>query len=221
MVAGHGRVVPAAAAQTPRRRLPSGWPHGRAPHQDLHPDRRRRHHRARRLQPGRARPTVRLAAYADTDEANAALGVAVTVGGLAERRGRALRQVQNDLFDVGADLCTPIVAEPEVPAAAGHRGLRRRAWRAGATSSTPSLPKLDSFILPGGTPGAAYLHVARTVARRAERSLGAAARPTPSAPTRSPRSTSTGSPTCCSSSAGWPTRDGDVLWQPGGAPAPG
>ncbi len=52
---------------------------------------------------------VRLAAYADTDECNAAIGVAVTVGGLAEEVLAPLRQVQNDLFDVGADLCNPIV----------------------------------------------------------------------------------------------------------------
>src|SRR4051794_9531559 len=63
---------------------------------------------------------VRLAAYADTDEANAAIGVAVTVGGLAEDVVGPLRQVQNDLFDVGADLCTPIVdgvggKKPEYP----------------------------------------------------------------------------------------------------------
>ena len=64
---------------------------------------------------------VRLAAYADTDEANAALGVAVTVGELAEELVGPLRQVQNDLFDVGADLCTPIVAGPPISAAAGHR----------------------------------------------------------------------------------------------------
>ena len=70
---------------------------------------------------------VRLAAYADTDECNAAIGVAVTVGGLAEEVLAPLRQVQNDLFDVGADLCNPIVDGPEVPAAAGDRGLRHAA----------------------------------------------------------------------------------------------
>jgi len=55
---------------------------------------------------------VRLAAYADTDEANAAIGVAVTVGGLADKVRTPLRQVQNDLFDVGADLCTPVRPDP-------------------------------------------------------------------------------------------------------------
>src|SRR5205823_950677 len=58
---------------------------------------------------------VRLAAYADTDECNAALGVAVTVGGLSPEILAPLAQIQNDLFDVGADLCSPIVPDPEYP----------------------------------------------------------------------------------------------------------
>jgi cob(I)alamin adenosyltransferase len=120
---------------------------------------------------------VRLAAYADTDECNAALGVAVTVGGLGEKVLEPLRQVQNDLFDVGADLSTPIVAreggkEPEYPPLriTDAYVTRLEGW---CDAFNEELPKLDSFILPGGTPGAAYLHVARTVARRAERSAWA------------------------------------------------
>jgi cob(I)alamin adenosyltransferase len=113
---------------------------------------------------------ARLAAYADTDEANAAIGVAVTVGGLPERVVDPLRQIQNDLFDVGADLCTPIVENPEYPPLRVTEGYvtRLEGW---CDEFNPELPKLNSFILPGGTPGAAYLHVARTVARRAERSV--------------------------------------------------
>jgi cob(I)alamin adenosyltransferase len=120
---------------------------------------------------------VRLAAYADTDEANAALGVAVTAGGLPEEILVPLRQVQNDLFDVGADLCTPITpqddpAQPKYPPLRITDGYvtRLEGW---CDAFNEGLPKLDSFILPGGTPGAAYLHVARTVARRAERSVWA------------------------------------------------
>ncbi|ALE72398.1 Cob(I)yrinic acid a,c-diamide adenosyltransferase [Pseudonocardia sp. EC080610-09] len=114
----------------------------------------------------------RLAAYADTDEANAAIGVAVTVGGLAERVADPLRQIQNDLFDVGADLCAPIVENPEFPPLRITEGYvtRLESW---CDEFNPELPKLNSFILPGGTPGAAYLHVARTVTRRAERSVWA------------------------------------------------
>src|SRR6185312_10055486 len=107
--------------------------------------------------------------YADTDEANAAIGVAVTVGGLAEDVLGPLRQVQNDLFDVGADLCTPIVENLEYPPLRVTEAYvtRLEGW---CDAFNADLPKLASFILPGGTPGSAYLHVARTVARRAERS---------------------------------------------------
>jgi cob(I)alamin adenosyltransferase len=120
---------------------------------------------------------VRLAAYADTDECNAALGVAVTAGGLAEEVLVPLRQVQNDLFDVGADLCTPITS-PDDPTHPKYPPLRitddyvsrLEGW---CDAFNERLPKLDSFILPGGRPGAAYLHVARTVTRRAERSVWA------------------------------------------------
>ena len=120
---------------------------------------------------------VRLAAYADTDECNAALGVAVTVGGLTEELRTPLRQVQNDLFDVGADLSTPIVAPGDL-AQLKYQPLRitedyvtrLEHW---CDAFNERLPKLNSFLLPGGTPGAAHLHVARTVARRAERSVWA------------------------------------------------
>jgi cob(I)alamin adenosyltransferase len=115
---------------------------------------------------------VRLAAYADTDECNAALGVAVTVGGLSPEILAPLAQIQNDLFDVGADLCAPIVANPEHPPLriTEQYVTRIEGW---CDAFNEDLPKLASFILPGGTPGGAYLHVARTVTRRAERSVWA------------------------------------------------
>ena len=96
---------------------------------------------------------VRLAAYADTDEANAAIGVAVTVGGLAEDVLGPLRQVQNDLFDVGADLCTPDrAAIPQYPPlrVTEEYVTRLEGW---CDAFNADLPKLASFILPGGTPG--------------------------------------------------------------------
>ena len=173
---------------------------------------------ARRLQPG---PQDRLAAggLRRHRRGNAAIGVAVTVGGLSEAVLGPLRQVQNDLFDVGADLCTPIVAGPAVPAAAGHRGLRRPGWRAGATSSTRTCPKLDSFILPGGTPGAAYLHVARTVTRRAERSVWALleADPERTNPLTATYLNRLSDLLFILGRVANP--DGDVLWQPGGRAA--
>ena len=116
---------------------------------------------------------VRLAAYADTDEANAAIGVAVTVGGLAEDVVGPLRQVQNDLFDVGADLCTPIVPDLQYPPLRVTEAYvtRLEGW---CDRFNDDLQPLRSFLLPGGEVGAAALHVCRTVARRAERAAWAA-----------------------------------------------
>ncbi|HWM04831.1 MAG TPA: cob(I)yrinic acid a,c-diamide adenosyltransferase [Actinophytocola sp.] len=110
----------------------------------------------------------RLAAYADVDEANAAIGVAVATGGLADELVEVLRAVQNDLFDVGADLCAPVVPDPKYPPLriTEEYITRLEEW---CDDFNARLAKLASFILPGGTPGAALLHVARTVTRRAER----------------------------------------------------
>ena len=119
-----------------------------------------------------AKTDVRVAAYADSDETNAALGVALALGQLPEPIAAVLRHVQNDLFDVGADLCTPIVPDPEYPPLRVTEDYvtRLEGW---CDDFNEQLPKLASFILPGGTPGAALLHVARTVSRRAERSTWA------------------------------------------------
>jgi cob(I)alamin adenosyltransferase len=115
---------------------------------------------------------LRLKAYADVDETNAHIGVALTLGDLDDDVRRVLTTVQNDLFDVGADLCAPIVPDAEYPPLRVEERYitRLEAW---CDEFNEGLPKLSSFILPGGTPGAAYLHVARTVARRAERSVWA------------------------------------------------
>jgi cob(I)alamin adenosyltransferase len=115
----------------------------------------------------------RLHAYADVDEANAHIGLALTVGGLDDEVVGVLTRVQNDLFDVGADFCTPVVAEPEFPPLRIEPDYveRLEGW---CDHFNEDLPKLRSFILNGGTPGAAHLHVARTVVRRAERSAWAA-----------------------------------------------
>ena len=111
----------------------------------------------------------RLVAYADTDETNSSIGVAVTCGALREDVRAVLFRIQNDLFDVGADLCTPLAASYDYPP------LRvQDVWvdqlEADCDRFNDELEKLRSFILPGGTAGSAYLHVARTVTRRAERS---------------------------------------------------
>lgn len=116
---------------------------------------------------------TRLAAYADVDETNAQIGVALALGELEEDVRSVLTRVQNDLFDVGADLCTPVVAEPAHPPLRITQEYvdRLEGW---CDSYLEPLEPLRSFILNGGTPAAALLHVARTVARRAERAAWAA-----------------------------------------------
>ncbi len=114
----------------------------------------------------------RVAAYADCDETNAVIGVALALGAVPEPIAAVLRAVQNDLFDVGADLCTPIDPEPKYPPlrVTASYVQRLEGW---CDEFNDALPKLASFILPGGTPAAALLHHARTIARRAERSAWA------------------------------------------------
>ena len=114
----------------------------------------------------------RLVAYADVDEANSAIGVALALGGLPDEIATLLRGVQNDLFDVGADLCVPVVDDPPYePLRVTDAQVER--LEAACDEFNPRVPKLDSFLLPGGTPGAALLHQARTIVRRAERSTWA------------------------------------------------
>ncbi|HZP54927.1 cob(I)yrinic acid a,c-diamide adenosyltransferase [Actinocrinis sp.] len=115
----------------------------------------------------------RLIAYADVDEANSAIGVAVALGGLPAEITTVLLRIQNELFDVGADLCNPVVEKPEFPPLRVEQQDVDRLER-DCDRFNEDLPKLRSFILPGGTPGAALLHVARTVTRRAERSAWSA-----------------------------------------------
>ena len=116
---------------------------------------------------------TRLAAYADVDEANSHLGVALALGTLPDDVVKVLTHVQNDLFDVGADLSCPVVENPKHPPLRVEPDYidRLEQW---CDRYNESLEKLRSFILPGGTQAAAALHVARTVTRRAERSAWAA-----------------------------------------------
>lgn len=115
----------------------------------------------------------RLHAYADVDEANAQIGLALAMGELDDDVVAILTVIQNDLFDVGADFCTPVVADPAYPPLRIEQGYvdRLEGW---CDTYNDDLPALRSFILNGGTVGAAHLHVARTVVRRAERSAWAA-----------------------------------------------
>ena len=114
----------------------------------------------------------RVAAYGTVDEANAAIGVAKL-----HAKGKAaamLARIQNDLFDLGADLCTPEAPDPKHPPLRIAQAQVDRLERE-IDAMNASLKPLDSFTLPGGSPAAAHLHLARTVARRAERLIAALA----------------------------------------------
>jgi len=119
----------------------------------------------------------RIEAYGAVDELNAQLGVALNAPDLPDRYRDWLRQVQNDLFDVGADLSVPPGGERErLRVSAGQTEWLERA----CDEVNASLEPLRSFVLPGGTPAASALHVCRTVCRRAERralALGSEANP--------------------------------------------
>ena len=108
----------------------------------------------------------RIEAYGTVDELNAQLGVTLAQGGLNERTTRWLQRVQNDLFDVGADISVPEGGERERLRVVAEQTK----WLEEACDeANAQLPALKSFVLPGGTPAAAQLHVCRTVCRRAER----------------------------------------------------
>src|SRR4051794_30902777 len=117
-----------------------------------------------------AKTDARLIAYADVDEANSVTGVARPPEPRAQRVAELLRSIKNDLFDVGADLSTPITPDPKFPPLRVTPAYTER-LEAACDEHNATLPKLDSFILPGGTPAAALLHQARVVVRRAERSV--------------------------------------------------
>ncbi len=157
----------------------------------------------------------RLVAYADTEEANAAIGVALALGAPSGEISEVLRQVQNDLFDVGADLATPVVVEPRYPPLRVTQGYVDRLERWCDTFNA-RLEPLNSFILPGGTVLAALLHTARTVTRRAERSAWGQIE-------ASPKDTNTVPATYLNRLSDLlfilcrvANPDGDILWKPGG-----
>jgi cob(I)alamin adenosyltransferase len=117
----------------------------------------------------------RVEAYGTVDELNATIGVALLAPGLSRQFAEWLRRVQNDLLDVGADLSVPAPDEPDEDS--GERARERlrvgpdyTEWLEHACDEVnATLEPLRSFVIPGGTPAAAHLHVCRTVCRRAER----------------------------------------------------
>lgn len=137
-----------------------------------------------------AKDSARVESYGTVDEANATLGVAVVI---SERGGAAsptadlaevLRSIQHDLFDAGADLCTPIDAAEKPGVALRITPAQIERLEKLIDRYNEPLPALTSFVLPGGTELAAALHVARTVTRRAERLVVTLARQEPAQTSR-------------------------------------
>ncbi len=157
----------------------------------------------------------RLGAYADVDEANSAIGVALALGGLPDDVATLLRRVQNDLFDLGADLSTPVVPDPAYPPLRVLPSYTARLEQA-CDHYNAGLAKLNSFILPGGTAGAALLHVARTTVRRAERSAWALLEAEPERTSKEPALYLNRLSDLLFILSRVANPDGDVLWQPGG-----
>ena len=157
----------------------------------------------------------RVRAYADCDETNASLGVTIALGNLDPDVVAILTRIQNDLFDAGADLATPIV--PDL----GYEPLRvlpaytaqLEAW---CDEYNERLTKLNSFILPGGTPGAALLHHSRTLARRAERSAWTLYEADPEHTNREAITYLNRLSDLLFILARGANPEGDVLWKPGG-----
>jgi cob(I)alamin adenosyltransferase len=160
----------------------------------------------------------RLVAYADCDEANSAIGVAIALGQPDAEIADALRQIQNDLFDAGADLSTPVVENPKYPPLRVTQSYidRLEGW---CDKYNEPLPALNSFVLPGGTPLSALLHVARTVVRRAERSAWAAVDSAPDQVNVLPAKYLNRLSDLLFILSRVANPDGDVLWKPGGGAA--
>jgi cob(I)alamin adenosyltransferase len=162
----------------------------------------------------------RLVAYADCDEANSTIGVAVALGQPAQEIGAVLQQIQNDLFDAGADLSTPVIENPQYPPRRITQPYidRLERW---CDDYNEALPALNSFVLPGGSPLSALLHVARTVVRRAERSAWAAVDAAPETVSTLPAKYLNRLSDLLFILARAANPEGDVLWKPGGGvPAP-
>jgi cob(I)alamin adenosyltransferase len=170
----------------------------------------------------------RVEAYGDVDEANSAIGLALATQELPDEVAAVLRSIQNEMFDLGADLSNPLrpVADDSRPPLRVTQDYvdRLEAWcdRFGDT-----LPALTSFILPGGSLGAAQLHVARTITRRAERASWVAAEhygTDPVADAETPGGINLAAITYLNRLSDLlfivirvvNGRDGDILWVPGG-----
>ncbi|WP_328812404.1 cob(I)yrinic acid a,c-diamide adenosyltransferase [Rhodococcus sp. NBC_00297] len=157
----------------------------------------------------------RVVAYAECDELNAALGLVLAVGSPPEGVATVLRRIQNDLFDAGADLSTPIQENPKYPPlrVTPEYVTRLETW---CDEFNDTLAPLTSFVLPGGTAASAFLHQARTVARRAERAAWAAVEAHPETTGPLPATYLNRLSDLLFILGRVTNPDGDILWKPGG-----
>lgn len=114
---------------------------------------------------------IRVEAYGSIDETNAALGLARLHSAADSELDAMLMRIQNDLFDLGADLATPERDPPPTWEALRIEPAQVQRLEREIDAMNASIPPLDSFVLPGGSPLSAYLHLARTICRRAERQI--------------------------------------------------
>lgn len=162
-----------------------------------------------------AKTHPRIEAFADVDETNSAIGVALALGALPPDITQPLNIIQNDLFDVGADLCTPIDPEPKFPPlrVTDNQVEQLEHW---CDEFNAKLSKLDSFILPGGTTGASLLHQARAITRRAERAVWVLLEHEPEHTNKTPSRYLNRLSDLLFILARTANSGGDVLWRPGG-----
>lgn len=159
-----------------------------------------------------AKHDLRVEAYGTVDEANAALGLVRLHTAQDPEMDALLARLQNDLFDLGADLCTP---------GNGHEGALRiqkaqvDRLEAEIDALNEKLKPLDSFILPGGTAASAHLHLARTVTRRAERLIAALALAEPVNPQALAYANRLSDLLFVLARAQNQQGEGDILWVPG------
>ena|SRR4051794_21279741 len=158
--------------------------------------------------------SLRVEAYGTVDEANAAIGLARLHMAADPEADAMLARIQNDLFDLGADLCTP---EDSRRAAGALRIVAAQVERLEREidAMNAALRPLDSFVLPGGSPAAAHLHLARTIARRAERLVCALAATEPVNPEAIKYLNRLSDHLFVLSRRLNDNGAGDVLWQPG------
>ena len=160
-----------------------------------------------------AKDHPRAAAIGDVDEANSAIGIAALHAG--EEHRAMLRRIQNELFDLGADLATP--GDDFAPSDMALRIVQPQIERLEREidGMNEALEPLRSFILPGGGAGAAHLHLARAIVRRAERSAVAAAREAALNPLALVYLNRLSDHLFVMARAAAAAEDGDILWTPG------